>query len=80
MATRVCTYIAERGGLNSIEGRYFLTYARSTLNDKVEGRTKRSKEWFTLCFLKSYELVSEHLFSADKVDKLCSVDLYGCVR
>ena len=62
MATRVCTYIEERGGLNSIEGRYFLTYAKSTLNDKVVGRTKRSKELLTLRFLESYELQFLNIF------------------
>jgi len=39
-----------------------LTYAKSTLNDKVVGRTKRSTEWFTVCFLKSYELQFLNIF------------------
>lgn len=39
----MCTYIEERGGLNSVEGRYFPTYAKSMLNDKVVGRTKLDK-------------------------------------
>jgi hypothetical protein len=62
MATRVYTYIEERGGLNSIEGRHFRAYAKSTLNGKVVGRIKRSKEWFTVAFLKLRVTVSEHFF------------------
>jgi hypothetical protein len=69
MATLVRTYIEERGGLNSIEGRYFLTYAKSTLNGKVVVRTKRSKKWLTLCFLKSYELQVRTKISQTQIRK-----------